>query len=89
MHEYQQRGIPLDVLVMDMDWHITFYKEKGRDQVSEPLSAGDNKVILSLSLSLSLYGVTHTHTQAGQHIGWTGYTWDSYLFPEPKKFLDQ
>ncbi|XP_065915296.1 alpha-xylosidase BoGH31A-like isoform X1 [Dysidea avara] len=25
--EYQQRGIPLDVLVTDMDWHITFYKE--------------------------------------------------------------
>lgn len=34
--EYDQRGIPLDVLVTDMDWHITFYKEAAlgkKDQV--------------------------------------------------------
>lgn len=34
--EYEQRGIPLDVLVTDMDWHITFYKEASagkKDQV--------------------------------------------------------
>jgi len=24
---YEQHNIPLDVLVLDMDWHITFYKE--------------------------------------------------------------
>ena len=35
--EYEQRNIPLDVLVTDMDWHITFYKEAAEgktDQVS-------------------------------------------------------
>ena len=34
---YEQRGIPLDVMVTDMDWHITFYKEAAegkKDQVS-------------------------------------------------------
>jgi len=34
--EYEQRNIPLDVLVTDMDWHITFYKEAAegkKDQV--------------------------------------------------------
>ena len=34
---YEDRSIPLDVLVTDMDWHITFYKESSegkRDQVS-------------------------------------------------------
>lgn len=25
--DYEQHNIPLDVLVLDMDWHITFYKE--------------------------------------------------------------
>ena len=33
---YEQRNIPLDVLVTDMDWHITFYKEAAagkKDQV--------------------------------------------------------
>ena len=36
MREYEQQGVPLDVLVLDMDWHITFYKEAAagkRDQV--------------------------------------------------------
>ena len=34
---YEDRNIPLDVLVTDMDWHITFYKESSegkKDQVS-------------------------------------------------------
>ena len=43
-HTYQ---IPLDVLVVDMDWH---YTEKGRG-------------------------------------GWTGWTWNRGLFPQPDKFL--
>lgn len=33
---YETRGIPLDTLVSDMDWHITFYKESAegmKDQV--------------------------------------------------------
>lgn len=43
-HTYR---IPLDVLVVDMDWH---YTEKGKG-------------------------------------GWTGWTWNRDLFPEPEKFL--
>lgn len=34
---YESRNIPLDTLVMDMDWHKTFYKEAAAgvvDQVS-------------------------------------------------------
>ena len=31
--EYESRRIPLDVMVTDMDWHITFYKENKKDQV--------------------------------------------------------
>ena len=37
MTGYEQRGIPLDNLVTDMDWHLTFYKESAegkKDQVS-------------------------------------------------------
>ena len=26
--------------------------------------------------------------QAGQRMGWTGFTWDKHLFPDPKMFLD-
>ncbi len=52
-HHYQ---IPLDVLVVDMDWH----KTKGLNTIDE----------------------------FGQTAGWTGYTWEKSLFPEPGKFLD-
>ncbi|CAF3801438.1 unnamed protein product [Rotaria sordida] len=57
--EYIQHDIPLDVLVIDMDWHKTFYK------------------LLSNS----------TQDQADQEIGWTGYTFDKHLFPNPVKFF--
>ena len=52
-------GIPLDVLVVDMDWHQTFdlrWSSKERDQ-------------------------------AGETKGWTGYTWDTTLFPNHQEFL--
>ena len=57
---YEQRGIPLDVLITDMDWHITFHKEKSKGKKD----------------------------LAGRRIGGTGYTWNKYLFPDPKMFLD-
>jgi alpha-glucosidase (family GH31 glycosyl hydrolase) len=57
--EYIQHDVPLDVLVTDMDWHITFYK-------------------------LASNG---TRDQAGQGIGWTGFTFDPHLYPNHQKFL--
>lgn len=30
---YKERNIPLDTLVIDMDWHITFYNANHKDQV--------------------------------------------------------
>jgi len=57
--EYIQHDVPLDVLVTDMDWHITFYK-------------------------LASNG---TKDQAGERIGWSGFTFDEHLFPNHQKFL--
>ena len=31
---YKEHTIPLDALVIDMDWHITFYSAKHKDKVS-------------------------------------------------------
>ena len=47
VEDFRNYDIPLDVLVVDMDWHWT---EEGRG-------------------------------------GWTGYTWNDRLFPDPKGFL--
>jgi alpha-glucosidase (family GH31 glycosyl hydrolase) len=55
----ERYDLPLDVLVIDMDWHIT-------DRLSSRNGARD---------------------EFGQQIGWTGYTWNKNLFPDPGKFL--
>jgi len=52
---YQLRNIPLDVFVIDMDWHLAFQ---------------GNQV-----------------DQSGHRKGWSGYTWNRNLFPEPEMFL--
>lgn len=49
--------IPLDVLVIDMDWHRTFL-----DQASQNDASGHLK-------------------------GWSGYSWNPALFPDPGQFL--
>lgn len=57
--EMRSRGLPVDVLIIDMDWHLTYglnWQDKRRDPF-------------------------------GQRIGWTGYTWNRALFPEPAEFL--
>jgi len=59
---FESLNIPLDVLIVDMDWHLTslpeFYKDGKR-----------------------------INDQAGQQIGWTGFTWDKNFFPDPADFL--
>jgi len=57
---FHQHSVPLDVLVIDMDWHIN----------QQQLMAKGEK------------------DQSGDDLGWTGYTWNSVLFPAPKLFLD-
>ncbi len=55
---FQQNNVPLDVFVIDMDWHKTFGRTFPRD------ASGNGK-------------------------GWSGYTWDNALFPDPKDFLTE
>lgn len=51
--------LPLDVMVIDMDWHIT-------DNLSWKKPITD---------------------EFGQSVGWTGFTWNKNLFPDPDKFI--
>jgi alpha-glucosidase len=59
VREFEIHDVPLDVLVIDMDWHQTFNQR------------WDKRV----------------KDQAGQTLGWTGYTWDRNYFPDPEGFL--
>ncbi len=57
---FRDRNIPLDVMVIDMDWHLS------RDQLQEQRQVD----------------------QSGEpDLGWTGYTWNKVLFPDPEAFL--
>jgi len=56
---FHENDVPLDVLVIDMGWHIS------KDQL---LAAGEVD-------------------QSGHDLGWTGYTWNKVLFPDPDDFL--
>ena len=54
---FHENSTPLDVFVIDMDWHPTF--------------GGGNK----------------TKDASGHGKGWTGYSWNKLLFPDPEQFL--
>ena len=56
---FHEDNVPLDVLVIDMGWHMS----------KEQLDAA------------------HEVDQSNQNLGWTGYTWNKVLFPDPGDFL--
>lgn len=53
-------NIPLDVLIIDMDWHDTY----------------------------DFSGLNPVKDEQGEMKGWTGYTWNKQLFPNPQAFLE-
>ena len=59
VREFESHDVPLDVLVIDMDWHLTFGTRWWEN----------------------------TKDQSGHSLGWTGYTWNPALFPDPGGFL--
>ena len=59
--EIRSHGIPMDVMVIDMDWHDIWTLQR-RQPVRD---------------------------EFGQRIGWTGYTWQKELFPDPALTLGQ
>ncbi|MFV0623497.1 TIM-barrel domain-containing protein [Sphingomonas sp. ac-8] len=61
VNDFERYRLPLDVMVVDMDWHRT-----------DGLSWDERHVQRDVF---------------GQSVGWTGYTWNRSLFPEPGKLL--
>jgi len=56
---FHENDVPLDVLVIDMGWHIN---------ESQLKAIGEKD-------------------QSGNNLGWSGYTWNKTLFPDPDDFL--
>jgi alpha-glucosidase (family GH31 glycosyl hydrolase) len=58
---FRENDTPLDVFVIDMDWHINNEQLKAKGETD----------------------------QSNHGLGWTGYTWNKLLFPDPTQFLDR
>ncbi len=71
---FHENDAPLNVLVIDMDWHIN---EK------QLQAGGEGRQVTSEK------GQTEIVDQSGQRLGWSGYTWNKLLFPDPPAFLKQ
>ena len=56
---FRENDTPLNVLVIDMDWHISDEQLKAMGETDK----------------------------SGYQLGWTGYTWNKLLFPDPAAFL--
>jgi alpha-glucosidase len=56
---FHENDVPLDVFVIDMDWHLNREQLQAAGQVD----------------------------QSGEGLGWSGYTWNKLLFPDPDQFL--
>lgn len=67
--EYDEHDFPLDIMVIDMDWHY-------HDWVLKNTPEDD--------LHRETYGYSH----AG-NLGWTGYSWNRNLIPDPEKLLKE
>jgi alpha-glucosidase (family GH31 glycosyl hydrolase) len=59
VNAFKELDIPIDVMIIDMDWHET-YGFRGNATVEDG---------------------------QGSIVGWTGYTWNKNIFPEPQRFL--
>lgn len=57
---FRQNGVPLDVLVIDMDWHTNRTQLEAAHEVDQ---------------------------STGHSLGWSGYSWNKVLFPDPDLFL--
>ena len=58
---FHENDTPLDVFVIDMDWHLNQEELQAAGRVD----------------------------QSNGLLGWTGYSWDKELFPDPPAFLDK
>ncbi len=56
---FHENDVPLDVFVIDMDWHLSYEQLQTRGEKD----------------------------QSGHRLGWSGYTWNKLLFPDPDQFL--
>ena len=75
LDDYEDAGIPVSVATIDMDWH---WSNDMLTQKNVPLEWRQNKEYIG----------EHA-TENNLRAGWTGYSWNTELFPDYKGFLKE
>ena len=73
MEKFEQKQIPLTVATVDMDWHWVKIVERFGKESRSRGTKG------------SLFATLYDRVMPG----WTGYSWNTDLFPDPQAFLDE
>ena len=71
MDQFEKKGIPLTVATIDMDWHYSTRLDEQK----------------GLSANGKISEDRGTVADRQWRIGWTGYSWNTDLFPDYKQFL--
>ena len=71
LNRFEERGVPLSVATVDMDWHYSVNIDE------------------ELGITESGKNTPEYVGNPATNLGWTGYTWNKNLFPDPKGFLDE
>ena len=76
MKRFRDEEIPVSVATIDMDWHwVDIKKQFGKE--ADEYARNERKID----------GVVNNIMGAFQSSGWTGYSWNTELFPDYKEFL--
>ena len=76
MDGFEARKVPLTIATVDMDWHWTdVIKRFGKEAKPVPTDNFADKFLVAVA--------------GFMFNGWTGYSWNTELFPDHKAFLDE
>ena len=74
MHRFQSEEIPISIATVDMDWHwVDVKKQFGKDAMQNDPSRSGTRYLFEKVINP----------------GWTGYSWNTDLFPDYKAFLKE
>lgn len=76
MDKFTNNEIPVTVATIDMDWHWVDIKKQFGKEIDEYIRS-----------NRKIDGVKNNIMAAFQSSGWTGYSWNTELFPDYKGFL--
>ena len=74
LDEFDEHGIPLTVATLDIDWHWS-----GNVDEDKQITASGKNTLDRGTLAVN----------GNERIGWTGYSWNTKLFPDYRAFLKE